>query len=273
MLATFQSIGRATLIVIGVWAGLVTVASIAWPERSLQHGAVQLAFAVVAVGASLVVARRRSHLEIENLRSRRALLDAADAERHRLERDIHDGAQQLLVAIGVKAGLARSLVERDSARVGEILDQVCVDAQAALEGLRDLTRGADPPVLVDEGLAAALVARAATAPVRVTIDADGVERLPRPIEVAAYYCCAEAIQNAVKHATASWIRVAVWRRSRELRVQVIDDGVGFDPAIARRGVGMHSMRERIGSLGGTVEVRSAPGLGTTITATIPIAQG
>ena len=270
MLATFLTIARATLIVIGVWVGLVAVASVAWPQASLQRGGVQLAFAAVAVGASAVVTRRRGHLEIENLRSRRALVDAADAERRRIERNIHDGAQQQLVAIGVKAGLARTLVTRDPGKAIEIIDQVCADAQAALAGLRDMTRGAYPPILADEGLPAALAAKARSASLPVSLDVMDLGRLPRSIEIAVYFCCTEALQNAAKHAKASTIAIAVRPQVGALAFSVIDDGAGFDPATARRGVGMRSMAERVETLGGTLHVRSAPGAGTTIAATIPL---
>jgi len=270
MLATFLTIARATLIVIGVWVGLVAVASVAWPQASLQRGGVQLAFAAVAVGASAVVTRRRGHLEIENLRSRRALVDAADAERRRIERNIHDGAQQQLVAIGVKAGLARTLVTRDPGKAIEIIDQVCADAQAALAGLRDMTRGAYPPILADEGLPAALAAKARSASLPVSLDVMDLGRLPRSIEIAVYFCCTEALQNAAKHAKASTIAIVVRPQVGALAFSVIDDGAGFDPATARRGVGMRSMAERVETLGGTLHVRSAPGAGTTIAATIPL---
>jgi signal transduction histidine kinase len=240
------------------------------PATTLFRGPAQIAFFATTVTSSVVLARRKEHLEIANLHTRRALVDAADAERRRIERNIHDGAQQHLVSIGVKAGLARTLVTRDPQKAIEIIDQVCTDAQAALEGLRDMTRGRYPPILADEGLPAALAAKARSAPLPVTVDAGGVGRLSKPIEIAAYFCCAEAMQNAAKYANASSIVVTIRPQVGAIAFSVVDDGEGFEPSTVRRGVGMRSMAERVESLGGTLDVRSAPGAGTTISATIPL---
>jgi signal transduction histidine kinase len=198
------------------------------------------------------------------------LVDAADAERRRIERNIHDGAQQQLVAIGVKAGLARTMVQRDPSKAMEILDQLRDDAAAASKDLRNMTRGADPPLLADEGLEAALMAKTRSTPIPVSIDAHDVPRAPTAVEVAAFYCCSEAIQNAVKYARASAIRVSIRHRPDRLAVAIADDGIGFDPTTTRRGVGMRSMQERVASLGGSLDVRSAPGRGTTLRVTLPI---
>ena len=199
-------------------------------------------------------------------------MDAADTERRRIERNIHDGAQQQLVAIGVKAGLARTLITSDPATAIAILDQVCADADDALRALRETTRGAYPPILADDGLVAALLAKAKGAPASVSVQADDLGRLPKPIEIAAYYCCSEALQNAVKYAKASSIAITLRAPGGVLTGRVTDDGEGFDPSTVRRGVGMRSMAERVESLGGTFEVRSAPGAGTSITATIPLSR-
>ncbi len=270
MLATFMPLTRAAGLVTGMWLVLAGIVATISPAASLYRGSAQLAFFAVTVASSLVLARRRNHLEIANLHSRRALVDAADAERRRIERNIHDGAQQQLVAIGVKANLARSLVTQNPDKAIEIIDQVCADAQAALAGLRDMARGAYPPILADEGLAAALAAKAATAPLPVSLDAADLGRLPKSIEVAAYFCCTEAMQNAEKYAKASAIWITLRPQIGALAFSVIDDGAGFDPSTTRRGVGMRSMAERVESLGGTLDVRSSPGTGTRITATIPL---
>ncbi len=267
--ATFVPLRRAALLVTGTWLVLAAGAGIVGSATSLFRGWAQLVFFAITVSCSLVVARRRQHLEIANLHSRRALLDAADNERRRIERNIHDGAQQQLVAIGVKAGLARTMVLKDPEKAIEIIDQVSADAQAALTSLRDMTRGAYPPILADDGLVAALTSTARAAPVRVTVDAEEVGRLPKPIEIATYFCCTEAIQNAAKHAGASSVVITLRSRVGAVTFSVVDDGTGFDPSTMRRGVGMRSMTERVESLGGALEVRSEVGRGTRISATIP----
>ena len=268
-LATFVPLRRAALLVTGTWLVLAAGVGIVGSATSLFRGWAQLVFFAITLSCSLVVARRRQHLEIANLRSRRALLEAADEERRRIERNIHDGAQQQLVAIGVKAGLARTMVLNDPEKAIEIIDQVSADAQAALASLREMTRGAYPPILADDGLAAALTSTAKASPVRVTVNAEEIGRLPKPIEIATYFCCTEAIQNAAKHAGASSVLVSLRCRVGTFTFSVIDDGEGFDPSTMRRGVGMRSMTERVESLGGTLEVRSEVGRGTSISATIP----
>ncbi|HEY5859197.1 MAG TPA: ATP-binding protein, partial [Actinomycetota bacterium] len=270
MLATFVPLRRAALLVTGSWLVLAAGVGLMGPAASLFQGSAQLLFFAVTVICSLVLSRRRHHLEIANLHSRRALVDAADNERRRIERNIHDGAQQQLVAIGVKANLARAMVANDPDKAVEIIDQVCADAKAALAALRDMTRGAYPPILADEGLPAALAAKAAAAPLAVTLDAGGVGRLPKELEIATYFCCTEAIQNAVKHAKASSIEVTLRPRVGAFTFSVVDDGEGFEPSTMRRGVGMRSMVERVESLGGSLDVRSRVGKGTTISATIPL---
>jgi signal transduction histidine kinase len=269
LLATVVPLTRAVAIVAIAWFAVAAGAAVTQPA-AMFRGWAQVAFCAVAIGCSLLLARRRHHLDIANLHTRRALVDAGDAERRRIERNIHDGAQQQLVAIGVKAGLARALVTKDPPRAGEVLDQIRADAQAALEALRDMTRGAYPPVLADGGLAAALALKARDASVPVRIDAAGIGRLPKEVEVAAYFCCTEAMQNAEKYAKASSIAITVRAQVGTLAVSVIDDGVGFDLSSVRRGVGMRSMAERVESLGGTLQVRSALGTGTAISVTIPL---
>jgi signal transduction histidine kinase len=269
-LATFVPLRQAALLVIGTWLVLAAGVGIVGSATSLFRGWAQVVFFAITVSCSFVVARRRQHLEIANLHSRRALLDAADNERRRIERNIHDGAQQQLVAIGVKAGLARSLVANDPDKAIEIMDQVRAEAQSALASLRDMTRGAYPPILADDGLAAALISKAKAAPIHVTVNAGEVGRLPKPVEIATYFCCTESIQNAAKHSQASAVVITLRSRMGALTFSVVDDGEGFDPSGIRRGVGMRSMLERVESLGGTLEVQSEVGRGTAISATIPV---
>jgi signal transduction histidine kinase len=270
MLATIMPLPRAALLVTGIWLTFAVTVSVTSSATSIFRGSAQVGFFAVTVASSLVLARRRQHLEIANLHTRRSLVDAADAERRRIERNIHDGAQQHLVAIGVKANLARGLVTRDPGKAMEIIDQICADAATALGGLRDLTRGSYPPILADEGLAAALAAKARTVPAEVSVSAPDIRRLPKPVEIAIYFCCSEALQNATKYARASSIVVALRLQGSGVAFSVADDGDGFELSTVRRGVGMRSMAERVESLGGTLEVRSAPGVGTTISALVPL---
>ena len=270
MLTTFMPLLRAAVLVSGMWLTLAVMVSLRAPATTIFRGWGQLFFFVVTVVSSLVLARRRQHLEIANLHTRRSLVDAADAERRRIERNIHDGAQQQLVAIGVKAGLARALVKRDPDKAIGIIDQVCADAQAALASLRDMTRGAYPPILADEGLPTALAAKASAAPLPVTLDAAGIGRLPKSVEIATYFCCTEAMQNAAKYAKASLIAVTIRSQVGALVFSVVDDGEGFELSTVRRGVGMRNMAERVESLGGSLDVRSALGVGTTISGMIPL---
>lgn len=135
-----------------------------------------------------------------------------------------------------------------------------------------MTRGGSPPVLADEGLEAALKMQAKRASVPVTIDARDVGRLPTPVEVAAYFCCLEAMQNAAKHARSPAIIVTVRRSVGEIAISVCDSGVGFDPATVRRGIGTRSMAERVEALGGSLEVSSMPGRGTLVAARLPLTR-
>jgi signal transduction histidine kinase len=272
VLSTLTSPPIASVIVAGAWCLALAAAAVLDDPFALFRGPAQLVFLTVAIAASLVIARRRERFEVEGLRARRSLVDAADTERRRIERDLHDGAQQQLVAIGVKAGLARMFVTNDPEQAVAMIDELRADAQDALESLREMTRGANPPILADEGLVAALAQRAKRAPVPVTIEADDIGRLATPTEVAAYFCCLEAMQNAGKYASAERVVVTVRRRPDELALSISDDGVGFDPATARRGVGLRSMTERTESLGGSLEVRSSPGRGTVVTARLPLAR-
>ena len=270
VVSTFTSLPRAAIAVAAVWCCLVAAAGAMDEVALLFDGAGQLVFLMVAVASSFMLARRRERFEIQGLRTRRTLVDAADAERRRIERDLHDGAQQQLVAIGVKAGLARAFVTKDPDRAIELIDQVRADAQGALDGLRDLTRGAYPPVLADEGLEAALALQAKRGAVPVTVEARGIGRLPKAVEIAAYFCCLEAMQNASKYARSPSITVTLRRAVDEVALSVRDEGIGFDTSATRRGVGMRSMVERVEALGGSLDVRSAPGRGTVVAARLPI---
>ena len=207
---------------------------------------------------------------IEDLRSsRQRLVAAQDEERRRLERNIHDGAQQQLVALAVKVRLAEGLVGQDEQRQRDALHGILDDAQGALENLRDLARGIYPPLLADRGLSEALEAQARKVPIPVTVDHDGVGRYPRDVEAAVYFSVLEALQNVAKYADASNVVVRLRRDRGDLAFSVKDDGRGFDVRATPYGMGLQNMADRLAALGGTFEVRSAPDEGTTVSGRIP----
>jgi signal transduction histidine kinase len=208
---------------------------------------------------------------IEELRaSRQRLVAAQDEERRRLERNIHDGAQQQLVALSVKLRLAENLVRKDAGKAEELVAQVRAESQQALEDLRDLARGIYPPLLADKGLAAALESQARKAALPVTVERDGVGRYPQEAEAAAYFCVLEALQNASKYSGASTAVVRLAEENGDLVFTVSDDGRGFDPATTPRGSGLQNMADRLDALGGRFEIVSRPNEGTTIIGRIPV---
>jgi signal transduction histidine kinase len=201
--------------------------------------------------------------------SRQRLVRAQDEERRRLERNLHDGAQQQLVALSVKVRLAQSLVGRQDDRARDMLDEVQADSQSALEELRDLARGIYPPVLADQGLAAALEAQARKSPVPVLVEPDGVDRYPPEVEATVYFCTLEALQNIAKYAQASSVTVRLRPEDGTLRFEIVDDGRGFDPATTGYGTGLRGMADRLDAVGGSLEIESSIGRGTTVTGIVP----
>jgi signal transduction histidine kinase len=202
---------------------------------------------------------------IEELReSRRRLVAAQDEERRKIERDLHDGAQQQLVALSVQLRLAEQLVGRDEQKERELLARLQASASDALEDLRDLARGIYPPLLADKGLAAALEGQARKAAVPTTVEVEGVGRYPREVESTVYFCALEALNNIAKYANASRAEVRLRHDDHHLRFDVTDDGDGFDPEANRYGTGLQGMADRLHAIGGTLQVQSAPGEGTTV---------
>jgi signal transduction histidine kinase len=202
--------------------------------------------------------------------SRQRLVSAQDVERRRLERNLHDGAQQHLVALKVKLGLAEMLLVRDPGKAAAILGQLNGDADEALETLRDLARGIYPPLLADRGLVVALESQARKATVPVRVEAEGIGRYPQEVEAALYFCTLEALQNVQKYASASAVDVRLREDGGRVSVDVVDDGHGFDTATATRGAGLTNMHDRLDALGGTLHVESTLGVGTTLRAAVPI---
>jgi len=208
----------------------------------------------------------------EELRASRVRIVAAgDAERRRLERNLHDGAQQHLVALAVKLRLAKDAVVDDPADAEAMIDEVRGDLQNAIAELRALAHGIFPPLLMSGGLAEALPAAATRAALNTDTDI-AVGRHNQEVEAAIYFCCMEALQNAGKHAGEhATALVKIWEVSEALHWQVADDGVGFDPdASGDAGHGFLNMRDRMGAFGGSIDVVSSVGAGTTIHGTIPL---
>jgi len=203
--------------------------------------------------------------------AQKRLVSAQDEERRRLERNIHDGAQQQLVALQVRQRLVEQLIDRDPAKAKEIVAQLQTDTGSALQDLRDLARGIYPPLLADEGLAAALTAQARKASLPVAVEAAGIGRFSPSVEAAVYFSVLEALQNVAKYAAATSAQVLVANGDGELRFEVRDDGKGFDPARTGYGTGLQGIADRLATLDGTVQVRSAPGEGATVLGSIPVA--
>jgi signal transduction histidine kinase len=242
--------------------------SIAMPANErMDEGQERLA-ADVATQAGLVL--RNAALVTDLRDSRRRIVASQDERARKLERDIHDGAQQQLVALSVKLGLVERVVRTDAAAAEAMVAEAKADTNDALENLRDLARGIYPPLLADQGLAAALRSQARKAAIPVEVEPDGIGRYPEETEAAVYFSCLEALQNVSKYAEASTAKVRLAQANGVLTFEVSDDGRGFDPHAAERGSGLQGIADRLAALGGALAVRSAPGAGTTIAGSLPI---
>jgi signal transduction histidine kinase len=235
-------------------------------EKLLDDLASQAGLVLKNVGLTAELLQR-----LEDLRaSRQRLVAAQDEERRRLERNLHDGAQQNLVALKVKLGLAEAFAEKDPAKAKELVGQLKGDADEALETLRDLARGIYPPLLADKGLGPALESQARKATLPVEVEADGLDRYAQDIEAAVYFCCLEALQNVQKYARAGRATVHLRERDSQLTFEVEDDGNGFDLATTPRGSGLTNMADRLDALAGKVQVESSVGAGTRLRGSIPV---
>jgi signal transduction histidine kinase len=236
------------------------------------------------VARELGVALKKAHLDaslqdsLEQLRhqaaelqaSRGRLVAAADAERRRIERNLHDGAQQHLVALAVKVRLIEQFAERDPERSRSLVSQLHEDVGSAIEELRSLAHGIYPPLLSSAGLGVAMSAACRRAPLPASLEADGVGRYAPEIEAAVYFCCLEAMQNAAKYAGAgASARVRIWEEAGGLLFEVRDDGAGFETSQLADGAGLTNMRDRMGAVGGTLRVESDGGHGTRIQGVVP----
>ena len=247
---------------------LLGALSVAMPPSDPMDPAKRKLVEDLASQAGLVLRNVRL---IEELRaSRQRLVSAQDEERRKIERNIHDGAQQQLVALAVKLRLAETLATGEGAeKTAATLEQLQSDAGTALEDLRDLARGIFPPLLADKGLPDAIAAQARKSPVPVDVDADNVGRYPQEVEAAVYFCSLEALQNVAKYAHASRASIKLTQINGSLTFEVADDGDGFDPTTTGYGTGLQGMADRLDAIGGTLIVRSEPGHGTSVTGRAP----
>jgi signal transduction histidine kinase len=204
--------------------------------------------------------------------SRMRIVQAHDAERRRLERNIHDGAQQHLVALAVKLRLAGSTAAKDPAKAADQLLALSEETDLARTTLLDLASGIYPADLEEQGIGPALATHGRGSGVPIEIDVDGVGRLPIEIEAAIYFVCLEAMQNAAKYARASNVHVALVRDGDGIAFSVRDDGVGFDEAATSMGSGLQNMRDRLAAFGGDVAITSSPGSGTTVSGRLSVPE-
>jgi signal transduction histidine kinase len=220
-----------------------------------------------ALQASLDEVRRYAG-ELQESRAR--IVATGDAERRKIERNLHDGAQQHLVALAVNLRLVRDLVE-DNPDAAEMLGMLADSVKDTIQEVRDLAHGIYPPLLMDSGLSEALRAAGARSPLDVEVDAS-VGRHATETEAAVYFCCLEAMQNAAKHAPGARLWVRVWEEAEagELRFEVRDDGPGFDVAAATAGHGFVNMSDRLGAIGGEAVWTSTPGEGATVAGVVPV---
>jgi signal transduction histidine kinase len=245
-------------------------------DRDGEHVAAMSADAVVgedpelldAAGQATLIAVEHGHLEDALQASMSRLVEAGDAERRRIQRDIHDSAQQRLVALRIHLGLAAdSLGDRPETAVMQRLGH---EVDAALDELRNVAHGLYPPVLARRGVPDALRAAARGSPLPIRITEDGFGRQSAAVENTVYFCCLEALQNAAKHAGENaTVDIRLASRHGHAHFSVIDDGAGFDPATVDDGAGLNNIADRVAAAGGTLHIESAPARGTRIDATLP----
>ena len=267
--------GASKVVAVRHQGDLLGALSVTKPANEPLTGAEGKLVDDLAAQAGLVLRNVRLTEELranlEELRaSRQRIVAAQDQERRKLERNIHDGAQQDLVALTVKLRLAGLTAEKDPAKTKSMLDELQSEATGALENIRDLARGIYPPLLADQGLVAALDSQARKSPVPVTVEAAGISRYPQEQEAAVYFCALEALQNIAKYAGATQVAVRLSEDDGHLRFEVTDDGGGFDPKKTGYGTGLQGMADRLAALAGELKVTSSPGAGTTVAGSVPV---
>jgi signal transduction histidine kinase len=249
-------------------AELIGALAVSMPANDPMNPSKERLVGDLASQAGLVLRNVRL---IEELRaSRERIVSAQDERARKLERNIHDGAQQQLVALSVKLGLAGQLAHKDADKTKAMLEDLQRDATDAIENLRDLARGIYPPLLADKGLTAAVEAQARKSPVRVDVVANGIGRYRQEAEAAVYFCVLEGLNNVAKYASATEVGVELRRDGGELVFAVRDDGVGFDPRTVKRGTGLQGMADRVDAIGGSLDIKRGPRGGTTVEGRVPV---
>jgi signal transduction histidine kinase len=232
---------------------------------------------VEAVGAASVLALENERLQkdlrqaVDDLQaSRKRLVTVGALERRKIERDLHDSAQQQLVAVRIQLELARERANHNGdidAQLAEIADEL----DRALDELRALSQGIYPPLLEEEGLASALKQALRRVAIPVRAELNDVGRLPEEVETAVYFCCLEALQNSAKHGGGDvTVSIQLWKEPHLVRFAIVDDGTGFVPSRHHNGTGLTNMSDRLGAIGGTISIRSAPGRGTYIDGAVKV---
>jgi signal transduction histidine kinase len=236
-------------------------------DRALREGV--SSYVRTALENQRLTGELRASLD-ELTRSRARLVTVADKERRRIERDLHDGTQQRLVALQIKLALLGERLEAGSPDDAERVHVLEQEITLTIDEVRRFGRGLYPAVLADRGLEDALNAVGRTATIPTTVDATLPHRYPREVESAVYFACLEALQNAAKHAGGATAVTVVISGNGRLRFDVSDNGAGFDQDGRLGGAGLTNMRDRVGALGGTLEIWSRPGRGTRVTGMIPV---
>ena len=241
-------------------------------RRLIEAQRAELASHNAQLGSALAASVERLRRQAAELQaSRTRIVTAADCERRRIERNLHDGAQQRLTALAIKLSLACELAESHDDQIREVLAELRVDVREAADELRCLAHGIYPPVLVQSGLPAALSAVARRSTLPITVHAAPLGRYPAEIEAAVYFCCLEAIQNACKHAgDRARLDVRIWVDGAALAFDVSDDGQGFQASRRGPGAGFVNLQARLCALGGRLRVESAPDQGTRVAGSVPV---
>jgi signal transduction histidine kinase len=249
---------------------LLGVVSIRMPPAEPLTPVIEKLVSDLAFQAALIL--RNVRLLAELRASRQRIVAAQDEERRRLERDIHDAAQQQLVALAVKAGLARNLLDRDTQKTARILDEIKIETHEIVETVRELARGVFPPVLAEKGIVSALRSDVTKMGINAKLETDslGDARFNPQSEAAVYFCIREALQNASKHAPDTPITISFSFKNGSLEFSVRDQGPGFDVKTVKAGSGLQNMLDRIEAIGGSLSFDSAPGRGTTVKGRVPI---
>jgi len=244
--------------------GVLVLLTAPWLTRGLSRLSLGMAEGLLAGGETEVLRQRVASVEA----SRAEVVDAAEVERRRIERDLHDGAQQRLVALAMSLGLAKEKMDSDPAAARALVDEAHREAKNALVELRDLARGLHPPVLTDRGLHAAVAGLASRAPVPVEVDLRVERRAPPSVEGIAYFVISESLTNVARHSGARRARAVVVDEGTRLVVEVSDDGIGG--ASPERGSGLRGLADRVRAVDGTFRVTSPTGGPTTIRAELPL---